>query len=54
MVAAAVVLATLFCSLVGFDITELVVGPVVFIAVTVIIGVVIRGLTTVVSRRRQA
>jgi hypothetical protein len=53
VVVAAVVLAALLCSLVGFDITDLVVGPIVFIAITVVIGAVIAGLTTVVLRRRQ-
>jgi hypothetical protein len=49
VVVAAVVLAALLCSLVGFDITDLVVGPIVFIAITVVIA----GLTTVVLRQRQ-
>jgi hypothetical protein len=52
-VVAAVVLAALVCSLVGFDITDLVVGPIVFIAITVVIGAVLAGLTTVVLRQRQ-
>jgi hypothetical protein len=53
VVVAAVVLAALLCILVGFDITDLVVGPIVFVTLTVIVGTVLAGLTTVVLRHRR-
>jgi tetrahydromethanopterin S-methyltransferase subunit C len=50
---AAVALAALLCILVGFDITRLVVGPIVFVALTFVIGAVLARLTAVVFRHRQ-
>lgn len=50
---AAVVLAALLCILVGVDVTDLVVGPIVFVTLTFIIGAVMAGLVTVALRRRQ-
>jgi hypothetical protein len=54
VVVAAAVLAALLCSLAGFDITDLVVGPIVFIAITVIVGAVInRAHDRVLPRPRE-
>jgi hypothetical protein len=52
VVVAAVALAALLCILIGFDVTDLVVGPIVFVTLTVIVGTALAGLTTVVLRRR--
>jgi hypothetical protein len=53
VVVPAVALAALLCLLVGFDITDLVVGPISVVTLTAITGAVIARLTTVVLRRRQ-
>jgi hypothetical protein len=53
VVVAAIVLAQLLCIAVGLDIRQLVVGPIVFVTLTCIIGAALSKLMTAVSRDRQ-